>query len=393
MVYSNSSDLLGAVLRDVSRSFYLTLRALPTAVRPQIGLAYLLARAADTIVDTEILPRTERLEYLLQFRRLLNEKVESNAQNKWHHLLRPWGTAPTEVLPSFVPQAGLRRVSAHSPPHVGASPTASLESMLFSLSSLADSASSAEPNLQAEKKLLHCLPRCFELFDSLTVEDRMRVAEVVMQLTVGMELDLRRASKDGGLSFLETLDELEDYTYHVAGCVGTFWTRMCIAHLPAFRTWDVDRMSQLGIRFGKALQWTNILRDIPRDLRNGRCYLPAKDLGEVGLVPSDLYHPHAYKELKPLYFRYLDHVLKHYEAAWEYTMAIPKSCPRVRLACIWPIWIGLETLALLRCTDNPLEATQRIRISRWRVYTIMLLSLWCVKSDRRLIAQYQRCGG
>ena len=45
-------ELLTELLRDVSRSFYLTLRVLPRPVRPQIGLAYLLARATDTIADT-----------------------------------------------------------------------------------------------------------------------------------------------------------------------------------------------------------------------------------------------------------------------------------------------------------------------------------------------------
>jgi farnesyl-diphosphate farnesyltransferase len=44
------------LLKATSRSFYLTLRVLPAAVRPQISLAYLLARTTDTIADTEIVP-------------------------------------------------------------------------------------------------------------------------------------------------------------------------------------------------------------------------------------------------------------------------------------------------------------------------------------------------
>lgn len=42
---------LETTLRDVSRSFYLTLRLLPSSVRPPISLAYLLARASDTVAD------------------------------------------------------------------------------------------------------------------------------------------------------------------------------------------------------------------------------------------------------------------------------------------------------------------------------------------------------
>src|SRR5215467_12962128 len=57
-------QILTHLLRDVSRSFYLTLRVLPAAVRPQIGLAYLLARTTDTIADTELVPLDQRLSAL-----------------------------------------------------------------------------------------------------------------------------------------------------------------------------------------------------------------------------------------------------------------------------------------------------------------------------------------
>ena len=40
-----------SLLRRVSRSFYLSLRLLPGSVRPTLGLAYLLARASDSIAD------------------------------------------------------------------------------------------------------------------------------------------------------------------------------------------------------------------------------------------------------------------------------------------------------------------------------------------------------
>ena len=41
---------------------------LPADVRDQMGLAYLFARAADTIADTDLIGREERLQYLNQFR-------------------------------------------------------------------------------------------------------------------------------------------------------------------------------------------------------------------------------------------------------------------------------------------------------------------------------------
>ncbi len=62
------SEILTTLLRDVSRSFYLTLRVLPRAIRSPIGIAYLLARTSDTIADTAIVPVAQRLETLKSFR-------------------------------------------------------------------------------------------------------------------------------------------------------------------------------------------------------------------------------------------------------------------------------------------------------------------------------------
>ena len=59
---------LRELLKETSRSFYLTLRVLPARVRPQIGLAYLLARTTDTIADTDIVPVENRLKALQHLR-------------------------------------------------------------------------------------------------------------------------------------------------------------------------------------------------------------------------------------------------------------------------------------------------------------------------------------
>src|SRR5437879_3750933 len=63
-----TSDLVKDLLRQTSRSFYLTLRVLPGSVRAQIGLAYLLARTTDTIADTDLVPLEQRLAALKDLR-------------------------------------------------------------------------------------------------------------------------------------------------------------------------------------------------------------------------------------------------------------------------------------------------------------------------------------
>src|SRR5688572_3431199 len=59
---------LDPVLRGVSRSIFLTLKVAPAATRRQLAVAYLFCRAADTIADTRILSREDRLDTLRSFR-------------------------------------------------------------------------------------------------------------------------------------------------------------------------------------------------------------------------------------------------------------------------------------------------------------------------------------
>src|SRR6185369_7868636 len=218
-------DPLNNLLRATSRSFYLTLRVLPAAIRSQIGLAYLLARTTDTIADTEIVPPAQRLDALQNLRdRILGQN-----------------SAPLDFGELAQQQA--------SP---------------------------------AEKLLLEKTSDSLALLQTLSPGDLKLVREVLVTITSGQELDLRRFGGSatgnhpaGKIIPLETAVELDDYTYRVAGCVGEFWTKICRAHLFPKAKLDEKQFIADGIRFGKGLQLVNILRDLPADLQKGRCYLPS----------------------------------------------------------------------------------------------------------------------
>jgi farnesyl-diphosphate farnesyltransferase len=309
------------LLRDVSRSFYLTLRVLPASIRPQIGLAYLLARTTDTIADTELVPLEQRSQALEALRR------------------RILGSTKTPL--DFGAFLGRQ----------------------------------ATP---AERTLLERCETALALLQALTPPDRLLVQEVLDIITSGQELDLRRfagATSDRILA-LQSDSELDDYTYRVAGCVGEFWTRICRAHLFPKAPLDDAALLSNGIRFGKGLQLVNILRDLPVDLRNGRCYLPSEKLQPAGFEARDLLDPAKEPRLRSVYDPYLDRAEAHLRAGWTYTNTLPRRCARVRLARAWPIQIGFETLDLLR-TNHVLDPKRRIKVSRGRVKQLMLRSLLC----------------
>jgi farnesyl-diphosphate farnesyltransferase len=230
----------------------------------------------------------------------------------------------------------------------------------------------------AERVLLEQSETSLGLLEALSAADRQCVRQVLDTITSGQELDLRRfanASADFVVA-LRTDSELEDYTYRVAGCVGEFWTRICRAHLFPKAPLDEAALLADGVRFGKGLQLVNILRDLPADARLGRCYLPAEKLASRGLEPKDLLQPASEARLRPLYDDYLDRAQDNLMAGWAYTNRLPWRCARVRLACAWPILIGVDTLDLLRA-GKVLDPQSRLKVGRRRVRQRICRSLLC----------------
>ena len=237
-----------------------------------------------------------------------------------------------------------------------------------------------------ERALFGSLVDCFALLDSLDDSDREHVRWVVDTLTQGMEMDLTSfpAEDSGELAALATGSDLDRYTYLVAGCVGEFWTKVTVAHTPSLSGWDVAKMSEIGVRFGKALQLTNVLRDIPQDLRAGRCYLPADELAAAGLSPDDLLDPSNEARAREVLVPWMQTALGHFQAAGEYLLAVPRRSVRLRLACLWPLLLGLATLARLARGGRWLDPESTVKVSRRWVYRMMLMSLPAVCSNTLL---------
>jgi farnesyl-diphosphate farnesyltransferase len=359
------NQLLTHLLRDTSRSFNLTLRVLPGAIRMQIGLAYLLARTTDTIADTEIVPVNQRLHALQSLReRILGINQEPL---DFGELARRQGRASEPGLLKDCEEA-LPSDNVKSPTLVQGS--------------------------SAERILLERIEDILAVLNTFCAADRDLIREVLSTITSGQELDLNRFVGAGPdrIVALATEEELDDYIWRVAGCVGEFWTRMCRAHLFPDASLDEAHLLTNGIRFGKGLQLVNILRDLPADLRHGRCYVPAGELSAYGLVPTDLLRAASEPRFRPLYVGFLQKAQAHLAAGWEYTNALPIRCVRVRLACAWPILIGVKTLARLR-TQSILNSQHRIKITRAEVRRLVarsVISYFWPSAWRRLFTKVAR---
>jgi phytoene synthase len=92
-------------------------------------------------------------------------------------------------------------------------------------------------------------------------------------------LDLLRGARlDVTVDRYETYAALRDYCYLVASTVG-------VLVMPILGTISPDA-NRYGIELGRAMQMTNILRDVGEDARMGRIYVPAEDLRRFGCDES-----------------------------------------------------------------------------------------------------------
>jgi phytoene synthase len=92
-------------------------------------------------------------------------------------------------------------------------------------------------------------------------------------LVEGVEMDI-------GSRRYETFAELYEYCIRVASAVGL----MCVEIFG----YSDPRARQYATNLGVALQLTNILRDVPKDLAMGRVYLPQEDLRRFGVSEDAL---------------------------------------------------------------------------------------------------------
>jgi farnesyl-diphosphate farnesyltransferase len=325
-----TESALDDVLKSTSRAFYLSLAVLPPEARSPLSLAYLLARAADTVADTpgadpDQVAGERLLDQLESFKEAVLEpdSWKAEALAAWNHL------------------------------------------------------ASSLPEDSGERRLLEYSPGLVEMLARRPEAEREAIREVVSTLIDGMIWDQQlfgdssraRRRAQQGLGD----EELERYTYLVAGCVGPFWSTVCAMTDP--RLHHLLDYHDLAVEFGRALQWVNILRDVPEDHRLGRFYLPELQ----NPIFKQRFRSRARRALSAL------------RTATRYPLLFPRFYLRHRMAVFWPLVLGLRTMELLLAESGP-RPGQRSKVARWEVLGWVALSPLLVLSDRGLSYVLNRLG-
>ncbi|HEY1417526.1 MAG TPA: phytoene/squalene synthase family protein [Myxococcaceae bacterium] len=322
----------------MSRTFALNIPVLPPPMDLVVTVAYLLCRIADTLEDEARGQVSERAELFHTLGRLV--KLEPGWEERSADFAR-------------------RSVAALRP----SAPT-------------------------AEVQLVQGTPVVLEAMRGLPDWTHRHIAACVGEMTDGMAQMM--AALDGGAP--QGLPELKDtlqYCYYVAGTVGVMLTGLFVDGYDSVRPLAAE-LEPRAPAFGRALQLTNILKDIREDLDRGFCWLPRTVMDRHGLTPGTLILP----EKRGAAVAMLDDlvaVARHEcDVSFEYSLLLPRSEPGLRLFCLWPLLFALRTLATLAHNPAVFEPAP-VKIDRETVMRIMVLTRESVSDDRALEALYAEC--
>ena len=321
-------------LREVSRTFALTIPQLPEPLARVVGNGYLLCRIADTIEDDRALDGALKRHYAERFILLLEQGCDSTAARALGRELAP-------------------RLAAATPP--------------------------------AERELLERLPCVVGITATFSAPQRAALRRCVRIMARGMARFQQRRKDQVGL---EDINELEDYCYHVAGVVGEMLTELFCDYSPEIAARRTELLP-LSVSFGQGLQMTNILKDLWEDRRRGACWLPREIF---------LRHDFELDQLRqgasaPGFQRGLEQLLGittgRLREALRYTLLIPRQEGGIRRFCLWAL--GMAVLTLRRIHKRlDFSSGQQVKISRRavRLGTTTLAALSGVDALLRLLFNY-----
>jgi len=311
-------------LRNVSRTFAISIEQLPLALRDSVTIAYLMFRVSDCLED--------------------HEQLDPGHKAK---LLRLWA----QVLEGGTQATSLTSAIAHldeNDPEVFV-------------------AQHADQLLEK----LHQLPE--------------PIQEIISNHVYQTSLGMARWQEHG--PFVETEEEMDDYMHEVAGRVGYLVTDLFGWYSP-FILKQKDKLRPLAREFGLALQTVNIIRGLRKDFERGWVFVPRTFYEPLGLTRDSLFAQENNSKALQVLDLLANKAENHLHFGLSYITSIPRNHYRLRLACMWPLFFAIRTLALSR--DNIHVVLNEAKITRAEVVRIVRQTTLMGWSDNWLRSYYSR---
>ncbi len=304
-------------LPRVSRTFALSIEALPETLREAVRVSYLLCRVVDSIEDATGLLPSRRAELFDTF----------------DHLLADDATA-----------------------------TSSLEVLWRGFS----------PRVEDYEDAL-CLRAgaVFRVFAALPLHQRQAIRPHIQEMSAGMREYVQRGEAAGRLR-IHDMDDLERYCHFVAGTVGGLLTSLFRQHVPLRDPAILRAIEDRAESFGLGLQLVNIVKDVAEDATRGICFMPASLAEEHGVSIDNLLDPAHRPGALAVVQDVCARARRHLRAAEEYTALwpVPAGEP-VRLFCIVPLVLALATLSEVENGHDTLTPGATPKVSKLTVLKVL----------------------
>jgi farnesyl-diphosphate farnesyltransferase len=309
---------------------------LPKPLDLGVTIAYLLCRIADTLEDETQGPAPSRQKLFVELARL------TGLPEDWRVRSRQFAADAKSCLRSEVPKS--------------------------------------------EVELLNATPIVLEALARLPDWAHPHIRQCIEEMTRGMCNVMRMIERDRNALGLADLDQTLTYCYYVAGTVGEMLTGLFADYSPAIAAQRSQLMPRASA-FGRALQLTNILKDIREDLERGSCWLPRREMAHHHLTAETLLLPENRRQAVSLLDQLIGVARAEADVALEYVMSLPASEKGIRLFCIWPLFFAVLTLRELQ--GNPAVFDPKpVKISRRTVQEVMEQTRQLADRDRELRALY-----
>jgi len=303
------------MLAGVSRTFALTIPALPDALHRVVGNAYLLCRIVDTIEDEPALEGPDRRSFAERF-----VEVVAGREN------------PVDFARALEPRL-------------------------------------TGSTLDTERELVRETPEVIRITHSFSEAERAALERCVSIMAEGM-VEFQENREAWGLA---DQAEMDRYCYYVAGVVGEMLTDLFCLYLPDVLGDQQDPMRELGRSFGQGLQMTNILKDVWADYERGYCWLPREVFSRHGFDLDDMEPGQSSAEFEAGMLELVTVGHGHLRNALEYTLRIPSSEPGIRNFCLWALGMAVLTLRNVRRRPGYSNGSE-VKISRREVKSVVALS-------------------
>jgi farnesyl-diphosphate farnesyltransferase len=297
------------MLPRVSRTFAPTIRMLPRILSLQVTVAYLLCRVADTIEDSSVLDVEQKKKILQAYASLLQRERSYLAPDGFMQRLQ------------ILPRRG------------------------------------------AEYELLHHFPLLMAVYARFPLNVRKGISTWVVEMVSGMR-KYAQSKYNATQNFLNTLSDMDEYIYYVAGTVGNMVTVLFSHYSPHIDRRITKKLEKNAEAFGKGLQMINIIRDMPADWRYHRSYVPNELLTKYDLTRQSVFSSRSSMRSREMVGELIDLALSYLDGAVQYIVDIPKAELRIRLACLLPLFWALRTLLHLKNNLDAFFNKEKIKISR-----------------------------